>query len=284
MKRIQTKFAILLCAALLGPVPTLSRADDIADKGRGVFQKYQHAVVTVQLVLKSKISMGGRGGQSNESRQEVTGTVIDPSGLTVLSLSATDPGQMVQNLMADDERFKMETEVSDIKILLEDGGEVPAEIVLRDKDLDLAFIRPKSKLTTPLQAVDLTQTGKAEILDPVIGLNRLGNAAGRAFSASVERISAIVHRPRLFYVPDSNMTTSSLGCPAFTTDGKFLGLFVMRAIKGRSSAASIMTAQSGNYTGVILPAEDIAKGAKQVPAEGKGEEKKGEDKPAEEKK
>ena len=39
----------------------------------------------------------------------------------------------------------METEVNDIKILLEDGAEVPAEIVLRDKDLDLAFIRPKAK-------------------------------------------------------------------------------------------------------------------------------------------
>ena len=71
----------------------MARPMKSAEKGRAIFQKYQHAVVTVQIVVKSKISMAGADGQSNESRQEVTGTVIDPSGLTVLSLSATDPGR-----------------------------------------------------------------------------------------------------------------------------------------------------------------------------------------------
>jgi len=42
--------------------------------------------VTVQLVLKSKMSMPGFGGRSNESKQDATGTMIDPSGLTVLAL------------------------------------------------------------------------------------------------------------------------------------------------------------------------------------------------------
>src|SRR5262249_47068456 len=139
-------------------------ADDFADKGRTIFKKNQHSVVTVQIVVKSKFSMGGIGGQSNESRQDLTGTVVDPSGLTVLSLSATDPGQMVQSMMAgisdDDNKFKMETELSDLKILLEDGTEVPAEVVLRDKDKDLVFIRPKTKLTAPLTALDLTKSAK----------------------------------------------------------------------------------------------------------------------------
>src|SRR3954464_4272762 len=75
-------------------------ADDIAEKGRAILTKNQHAVVTIELVLKSKISIPGAGGQSSESRSDVTGTVIDPSGLTVLSLSATDPGQLIQNIMS----------------------------------------------------------------------------------------------------------------------------------------------------------------------------------------
>src|SRR5438477_6314914 len=85
--------ALALFTVLAAPC----RADDLAEKGRAVFKKYQHAVVTVQLVLKSKFSVGGQGGQANESRQDVTGTVLEPSGLTVLSLSATDPGQLLQN-------------------------------------------------------------------------------------------------------------------------------------------------------------------------------------------
>ena len=46
-----------------------------------------------------------------------------------------------------------------MKILLDDGTEVPAEIVLRDKDLDLAFIRPKAKPASPMTSVDLTKSG-----------------------------------------------------------------------------------------------------------------------------
>jgi S1-C subfamily serine protease len=255
----------------LGAASVLSTADELSEKGREVFKKNRHSVVTVQIVVKSKFSMGGMGAQANEARQDVTGTLIDPSGLTVVSLAATDPAQMMQNVMAgmsdDDSKYKLETELSDLKILLEDGTEVPAEVVLRDKDLDLAFVRPKAKLTALVAALDLHQSAKVEILDQVIALNRLGNAAGRAHAASVERIAAVVERPRLFYVPETSYTTTALGAPAFTLDGKVVGLFVMRTLKGRSGGG--MTGmQPGNITGIILPAEAILKAAQQVPDAG----------------
>src|SRR6185369_13954338 len=179
--------AVVASALSLNPA---CKADDLTDKGRAIFKEHQHSVVTVQLVLKSKFSMPGRGAESNESRQDVTGTLVDPSGLTVLSLSATDPGQLLQTMLSggsdEDSKFKMETELSDVKILLDDGSELASEVVLRDRDLDLAFIRPKTKLATSLSALDLTKSAKAEILDQVIALNRLGNSAGRAYSAIVE--------------------------------------------------------------------------------------------------
>jgi S1-C subfamily serine protease len=259
------------CGLALSVASALCSADELAEKGRDVFKKYRHSVVTVQIVVKTKFSMGGMGGQANESRQDVTGTIIDPSGLTVLSLAATDPGQMVQSVMSgmsdDDSKFKFETELSDVKILLEDGTEVASEVVLRDKDLDLAFVRPKGKLTAQLSPLDLSKSGKVDILDQVIALNRLGNAAGRAYAASVERISAVVERPRLFYVPETSFTTTTLGAPAFTLDGKVVGLFVMRTLKGRSGAGmGMMNMQPQNIAGIIVPADDIQKVAKQVPA------------------
>lgn len=270
---LKTKLAsaLVLLIACGGSV----RGDELAEKGRAIFQKHQQAVVTVQIVLKSKITSPGAGGRSSESRQSASGTVVDPAGLAVLSLAATDPSQMVQNMMAgEDSRIQIETEVSDIKMVLEDGTELAAEVVLRDNDLDLAFIRPKAKPATPLKAIDLNDAGTAGILDQVIALNRLGNAAGRAYSASAERISAIVQRPRLFYVPDSNMTTSTLGSPAFTLDGKFLGLFVMRSVKGRGNSGGMFSTQSDTITGIILPAQEIAKAAKQVPAATEAKEQK----------
>ena len=245
------------------------RADELAEKGRAIFNRSQHAVVTVSIVLKITASSGGQSGTPQESKQEATGTVIDPSGLTVLALSACDPADMYQRM---DARYKIETEVSDLKIMLADGTELPAEIVLRDKDLDLAFIRPKTKPASPMDAVDLTKSAPALVLDEVVALNRLNSAASRAFSASVERISAVVQKPRTFYIPDSTMSATTMGSPAFLMNGNVLGIFVMRAVSSSGGRA--------NLTAIILPADDVLKGAKQAP-EAKGDaEKKDEPKDA----
>jgi hypothetical protein len=259
---------VALSTALLGGESAV--ADELGQKGKVIFKTHQHAVVTVQLVLKSKISMGGVGGQANESRQDITGTVIDASGLTVVSLAATDPAQMLQSLMSgmsdEESRFKFETELSDIKILLEDGSELSAEVVLRDRDLDLAFIRPKAKPAAPAAFLDLAKSEKADILDQVLALNRLGSAGNRAYSASVERIAAIVQRPRLFYIPDTSLNTALLGAPAFTFEGKVVGIFVMRVGKTKGGASAMFAMQPDNVISIIVPADDVLKAAKQVPA------------------
>ena len=257
------KFNLHGLVALLA-LALASRADEMTDKGRAVFLQHQRAVVTVQVV--QKISAGGTS-ESREAKQDITGTVMDPSGLTVLALSSVDPGEMYKRMYPG---TKVETEVSDLKILIEDGAEVPAEIVLRDKDLDLAFIRPKSKPASPMAAVDFSKTTRVDVLDQVITLNRLGRAAGRAYSASVEHISAVVLKPRTFYIPDSTMTATTSGSPAFALDGNLVGLFVMR-VTSVGGGGGGFSSRSDNVTSIILPAEDVLKAAKQAP-EAKGDE------------
>jgi hypothetical protein len=256
---------VLLVTGMNAPV----HGDEIAEKGRALFKQYQHAVVTVQVVIK--VTYPG-AAKSTESRQELTGTVVDPSGLTVLALSACDPTEMYQRMMSEEAaKYKLDIEVNDLKILLDDGTEIPSEIVLRDKDLDLAFIRPKTKLASQMRAVDLSKAGPAQVLDQVITLNRLNSAAGRAYAASVERISAVIQKPRTFYIPDSSMTATTLGSPAFALDGNVVGVFVMRAI---SSIAAGSRNYRDNMTSIILPAEDVLRAAKQAPEAKIGEEKK----------
>lgn len=254
----------LLVAVLALGFSLATQADDLSDKGREIFNKNRRSVVTVQLVQK----VSGRG-ESREMKQDVTGTVVDPSGLTVLALSMIDPTEMYRRMYGDS--YKADLEVSDVKILQDDGGEIPAEIVLRDKDLDLAFIRPKTKLTTPMPAADLTKSSPVQVLDVVISLNRLGRAAGRSHSASIERICAVVQKPRTFYIPDSTMTATSSGAPAYALDGNIVGLFVTRVLSSGGAGATMNNFRPDNMTGIILPAEDILKAAKQAP-EAKGEE------------
>ena len=246
---------VIASLCLLGTGISFSFASEIVEKGREVFNKERLAVVTVEVVLKAT----GPGGRSSESKQDITGTVVDSSGLTVVALSACDPAEMYRRVSQE---YKIQTDVTDIKMLLDDGTELPAQIVLRDNDLDLAFLRPKTKPVSPMAAVDLTQSGTAQVLDEIIGLNRLGKAASRAYSASIEHIAAVIQRPRTFYVPDASMSAATLGCPTFLPDGRILGIYVIRAINSEGEGAANLRQ---NLTSIILPAADVLKGVKQAP-------------------
>jgi S1-C subfamily serine protease len=237
------------------------------EQARAVLDQHKTAVVTIQLVIKQKFSMGGRGSQENESRNEVTGTVISPEGLAVVALSATDPTSIYKTMMPDGmDDVQIDSEVSDVKILLGDGTEVPAQVVLRDNDLDLAYVRPLAKPAAPMAFVDLADSAPAQLLDTLVSINRLGKVAGRVYSVSLERVEAIVEKPRRFYIPGNDPTSTNQGCPAFTLDGKVVGLFVIRTIKDTSgSGGRGMFSGNENVIPVLLPAEDILEGARQAP-------------------
>jgi hypothetical protein len=236
-----------------------SDADELSTKGRDILEKNQDSVVTVQVVLKTTSS----GSRSQETKQDISGTVVDPSGLTVVALSACDPNEMLQRMMPEEfSKYNVQSEVTDLRILLEDGTDIPSEIVLRDKDFDLAFIRPKAKPASAMSAIDLSKSAQAQVLEEVLALSRLNSAAGRACAASAERISAVIKRPRRFYIPETSPTQTTPGCPAFSLDGNIIGVFVTRAISSKGGGARNMR---NSMTPIILPAEDILKAAKQAP-------------------
>jgi len=252
---------ILLIDGILSLLLLLPCAgDELAEKGRAVFNKYQHAVAKVSLTVTTRRYIPGLSTQTNEVRETISGTVVTPSGVAAVPLAQIDAEELAQNTPRDP-RMKLEFEVSDIRISIEGADDVTAEVVQREKDSGLAFIRPKAKLAAPAACLDLTQSANAEILDPVIALNRLSPVVGRAYSASVERISGIVREPRLYYIPDSNLTTATLGSPAFTLDGKVLGIFTLRTSRSRIAPGP----QGESFAGVIIPAKDILDAVKRIP-------------------
>lgn len=261
----------LACLAALTFVVS-ARADELAEKGRALLNAHKHCVVTVRVVIKVQFSVPSVGTQEQEQKSEITGTVIDPSGLTVLALSTADPTSRLENMIGDDDRaqgLNMKVQVTDLKILTQDGSEISGQIVLRDRDLDLAFVRPTEPLKEPVPAIDFTNSAVPEVLDPIVTLNRLGRVAGREYAVSIERINSIIRRPRTYYIMGHDPTRTDLGSPALSLDGKVIGLCVLRTIKAdRDSGGFGMFGGSDSAMAVIVPAEDILEIAKQAPEAG----------------
>jgi S1-C subfamily serine protease len=245
---------LLLCLS-----PTVAFSDDAATRGQEIFDKNQHAVVTVEVVLKASYSKDGQSAPSSETRYDLTGTVLDSSGLTAVAHSACDPAEFYKRVMPSYAEYKVESEITSVKILLEDNTEVPAEVVLRDKDLDLAFVRPKTALDRPMDSVNFEKNTTPKVLEQVVTLNRLNQASGRAYSACVERIIGVMKNPRPFFLHDGAGAGTKLGCPVFSLNGDVIGLTAMRV------GGAMGEDYRENAASIIVPAREVLKAARQVP-------------------
>jgi len=224
---------------------------------RDVVKKRGDAVVMVLATIKIRVNIEGRD-QSQEQAAQTNATVIDSSGLAVLSLSTLEPDDVMSRQLA--QRFggnahvDVTSEPTDIRMHLADGRELPAKLVLKDTDLDLAFVRPTEPLAAPITFVD-APSGKASLLDLVFVVQRTSEATGWTTGASFGSVQLVIDKPRTYYLLAMSGGAAGLGSPLFDTSGKFVGITVMRN-PGIRGAAPL----SG-----VLPAEDIREVAKQAP-------------------
>jgi hypothetical protein len=246
-----TRWMIAGIAALMLTAGPMAWAEDAAEMAEQVLDANQEAVITIVTVVGISF-----GDQDRERELEANATVIGEDGLSVLALTAVDPAQIYKAMGSGGEGPT--STVKTMKMIMNDGTEHEAEVVLRDSDLDLAFVRPTEPLEKQLPYVDLADAAELDVLDRIVVLGQLGKVSRRAHSVFIERIEAIVDKPRLFYIPPEHRGRSIMCSPVFALDGKFLGIGVMRAIRsggGMGDGASV----------IIVPAADIAESAKQVP-------------------
>lgn len=268
MTRLSARSGFAVVAALLLAWP--ADAQDFRAGAREVMRKWQDAVVNVRIVLKVRMSMGGREVQSMDDSVDTVGTVIDSAGLTVLSLRTLNPGSMMTRIMGSagggQPQMEITSEPSDVKVRFPDGQELAAKIVLRDEDLDLAFLRPTTPPARSLVAVNLTESARPAILEEVLVLSRLGRVGAWTPSASTQEIGAIIERPRTFFVLSGTMP-AGMGVPAFRSDGRIVGLLTLRQVEtGRSGMFAMMGGTEGlGLLPVILPAADVLEIAQQAP-------------------
>lgn len=241
---------LLLAAACAAPFSAASEAE----AGRALVKRYADAIVGVELVVTMKVKMGDREAPPRDQQIEVNGTVIGPDGLTVTSLASVDP-----RVAFDAARIQqggrgpelMSAEFKEVKLRTADGREVPARFVLKDSDLDLAFIAPET--TDPdrkFTHVNLAEPAAGELLNRYFFVARAPKTLQRVPLVRGTDCVGIVEKPRrLFLLGDQ-----SISCPVFDATGRVLGVLLQYFANGRPSGV------------VVLPAADIADMAKQAAA------------------
>jgi S1-C subfamily serine protease len=209
------------------------------------------------------MSIGGLGEAEETS---CSGVVIDASGLTVVSYSALNPMDKISSAFKlrlggeDSEAIKTKTELSRIQMRLPDGTELAARIVLKDKELDLAFVVPdpkegeKAPTFTP---VKLAGEPSVKEQDDVVALLRHGKELGYQPILLVGQVSSLIKKPHTFY--DVSVTAQP-GSAVFLPDGQLLGVTVVFSGSGGGG----LFAAAGGMETLVLPASEIAKSAEQA--------------------
>ena len=166
--------------------------DPAAAAAKKIFSENKDSVIWVSAVAKMSFSSGdGKSLPFNipdrEQKFEALGTIIDASGLLVAALSNLDPTKDITGREINTPNGRMKIEASailkEVRIILPDGTEVPADMVMKDADLDLAFVKPKpdskeAKGVT-FKAVDLKNSAGGNITDEVVTVSRMDEILNR---------------------------------------------------------------------------------------------------------
>lgn len=260
--RSTTLLLIITAACLaLGAAPSSARAEDAA-----VFEHLKEqvspALVTIKYVLKQRSSFG-----SFDSEIEITGAMIEPDGLVLCASSRLGGGRG---------RFGRATP-TDIRVLTGDDPEgLDARIIVRDSDLDLAWVRIKEPGDRQFPYVDLAKDAEAELGRPLFALNRMGRFFDRAPLVTSGYVAGQAQKPRRLVVAGGAIELVP-GLPVFDAEGAVFGVSVIQRPdeeEMEASAGGAFSLVGSTGAGLILPAEQVRNAtaqAKALAARGQGE-------------
>jgi hypothetical protein len=241
-----TRWVFLILFVLLGVSPAWADADLRSAEDRRAAEM-KKALVVVKLTSKVRYKQ-----REMDRSNDTVGTVIDPSGLTMVSAYTVNPVPSVSST-SDDESSRMDVSLTSVILLLEDGTEIPSDVVFRDADLDFAFIRPREASRT-FDSIQLQpHTQPIQMFDKFFTFSRLGPKENYALAAYEGIIRSVVKGPRTYYVCED----AHIGSLAFSTNGSILGVFVSKPSQRRGSSQASSVA-------IMRPIEDLIESAAQA--------------------
>ncbi|BCX48246.1 hypothetical protein HAHE_21540 [Haloferula helveola] len=263
----------ILTAALLSTSGlAMAASGELHATATKLTETHRDAVVWISVVAKITMSAEGDvpdqikaqlAGQEQETTAETTGTFISSDGMLVTALAQLDQSTMVDGKTVNTPmgaiKLNAKSEIREIKVIMPDGTEIPGDLVLKDADLGLGFIKMRMDSDeaqgVEISSIDLADSAEGKLLDDCVALGRLDESFQREPSVVTTEISGITTRPRMLY----RVGTDSIGSPVFLGNGKLLGISVFRKPAGDLDAKTKLAP-------VILPAAEVAKLAEQAKA------------------
>lgn len=257
------KSSLLVGLVLVWAAPVPAQEPSAHETARAVLQRHAESLVTVRLVLKRRFIAQGRERGSADTPLELAGTLLTPQGLTVVSDASTNPS--VIGTTPGDAENRVDVDTSDVKIVLRDGRELPARVVLRDQDLDLAFLLPKEAgLKLPALDLEAQAAPVPAPLDELVFLYPMARSLNREVGVALERVRAVTKKPRTFVASDTFLGMQSLGCPVFDARGRVVGLSVVRRAPRTQPGSGGLRDFFELLTPVVLTSADVRDVARQA--------------------
>lgn len=248
------KNILLLSLILLNGVFFQSWAKKPETTWRKLLNDHANCVTWVSVTVRLELSAGGRSIPPQEQKLEALGTIIAEDGLTVLSLNKVDPSANILSRLRTP-GASVNVNYTEVMLLMQDGTEVPAKLLLKDVDLDLAFVLPIKERREEYKDVLFSQVPKKVseenqpvILDEVVSIGKLKKTLYRQSTLRRGWVNAVIEKPRKYFVIEN----TAPGTPVFDRNGNWLGVVVYKMVGGRPSEI------------VTLPAADILEIAEQV--------------------
>jgi hypothetical protein len=258
--KIKTHTLPILIALLAFNLHSALADDTSQAAARKLLAEKGDSVVWLSAVMKISMTAAGSSDSpmnipDRERKVESLATLIGPD-LLVTAMSQMDPSREMEgreyNTAKGPVRFDVSVTLKEIKVVLQDGTEIPAEQVMKDADLDLAFFRvkmdSKEAKDVTFKALDLNDSAKVTLSEEIVTLSRTEEILNRVPSVTRGQVMSITEKPRTFV----RASGAQSGCPTFNLEGKLVGLGVNRYMKGKSSVL------------IVLPAGDVQEIAQQA--------------------
>ncbi|MFM2221352.1 MAG: hypothetical protein RLZZ553_1100 [Verrucomicrobiota bacterium] len=238
-------------------LPVCAATGALKEKAIALSQAHKDSTLFISAVVNIELTAGSNPTQKEEKKVEIISTVLTKEGLLVAPLSTLDLANAMDgrtvNTPSGPVKIAAKSEIKEVKIIMPDGSEIDAKVVLKDADLDLIFLKP-SKPSDQFIPIDTKNTAALQLLDDIIVIGRMNKELNREPMVITGEMISVVKKPRVF----GKITAQATGMPVFNDQGKFIGIGINR-LSSKNSGDSNVTGSA-----VLLPAADIMESASQV--------------------